>query len=145
MESEKLGPRARDPHLAVASVSFRVPAAQSEARGSGRVSTASPQPSPDSPAPPRRLDGSLLLVQVPAFRWFGPLTQPPLLIRGLDSAFFQKKKKKVGTQNRLGKGQRWRVRSEVGVESRNGGRKGVAEDLCTGFCQGEEGVGPEAL
>lgn len=96
MESEKLGPRARDPHLAVASVSFRVPAVQSEARGSGRVSTASPQPSPTphSPAPPRRLDGSLLLVQVPAFRWFGPLTQPPLLIRSLDSAFFQKKKKK---------------------------------------------------
>lgn len=72
----------------MASVSFRVPAVQSEARGSGRVSAASPQPSPDSPAPPRRLDGSLLLVQVPAFRWFGPLTQPPLLIRGLDSAFF---------------------------------------------------------
>lgn len=104
MESEKLGPRARDPHLAVASVSFRVPAAQSEARGSGRVSTASPQPSPDSPAPPRRLDGSLLLVQVPAFRWFGPLTQPPLLIRGLDSAFFQKKKKKGWDSEPSGKG-----------------------------------------
>jgi hypothetical protein len=104
VESEKLGPRARGPHLAVASFSFRVRAVLSEAEGSGPASTASPQPSPDSPAPPRRLDGSLLLVQAPAFRWFGPLTQPPLLIRGLDSAFSVfSQNKRLGLRNVWGR------------------------------------------
>lgn len=127
MDSEKLGPRARDPHLAVASVSFRVPAVLSEAEGSGPASTASPQPSPDSPAPPRRLDGSaapcasarLQVVWAPyptAFAYQGPVL-----------CFLPEQK--VGTQKCLGKGLRWRDRSEIGVENRNGGRKSVAEDL----------------
>lgn len=100
-------------------------------------------PPPDSPAPPRRLDGSLRLVQAPAVRRFGPLTQPPLLIRGLYSAFSQNKR--LGLRNVWGRWRVRRVRSGIGVESKNGGRKSVAEDLCTGSCQGGEGVGPEAF
>lgn len=89
MEFEKLGPRGSGSsprcglrHLQDAGCAVR------GWGGSGRASTASPQSFPPTARP--RPDGSmapLLLVQAPAFRWFGPLTQPPLLIRGLYSAF----------------------------------------------------------
>lgn len=50
---------ARGPHLAVASVTFRMPAVLSEAGGGPAVRAPPPRsPPPDSPAPPRRLDGS---------------------------------------------------------------------------------------
>lgn len=92
MESEKLGPRDRGPHLAVAFVSSRVPAALSEAGGSGRTSTASPQPSPDSPAPPRQLECLAAPCASTRLQVVWAPYPTALLIGGPRSAFSQNKK-----------------------------------------------------
>lgn len=140
MESEKLGPRDRGPHLAVASVSSRVPAALSETGG-----PAVPAPPPRSPPPtaqPSPAPKALGLAapcasKRPPSGGLGPL---PNRLAYQGSALCFLPEQKVGTQKLLRKGLRSRARSEIGVESRNRGRKSIAEDLCGG-----EGVGPESF
>lgn len=101
MESEKLGPRDWGPHLAVASVSSRVPAARSEAGG-----PAEPAPPPRSPPPTARPrpEGSRArrsLCKRPPSGGLGPLPNR-LAYQGSVLSFLPEQE--VGTRETSGKG-----------------------------------------
>lgn len=97
------GPWARgsSPHYAAAVRSRCLP--RCPRLGSRSAGPASPQPSPDGPgpAPPRRpvpfAGPQPLLVQAPAFKRFGLLTQPLRLSRGLGSSDLLGAEKGTGT------------------------------------------------
>lgn len=104
-------------------------------RGSG--GPAAPAPPPRSPPPTTRLrpDGSRLLVQAPAFRWFGPLTQPPCL-SGV--CILLSPRTKGWDSETSGKGTKIEGQIRDGAESRHKERKGGAEDFASAPASGEK-------
>lgn len=142
MESEKLGPRNRGPHLAVASVSSRVPAALSETGGPAAPAPPPRSPPPTaqpSPAPKARGLAAPCASERPPSGGLGPL---PNRLAYQGSALCFLPEQKVGTQKLMAKGLRSKTRSEIGIESRNRGRKSIAEDIWGKKVWGLKASGP---